>query len=402
MVMLFLMMILPDLRSQNSTSSPFSMFGIGEIEKRTFGRTAGMGDVGIGFQAENFLNRHNPASLSGIDTLRFIIDVSVALKISDFVTASDNNRTTNFSFKSLAAGLRVTKGWTSSVGLSPFSNVGYSMKDRQHVHGTFDSYKEVMFSGNGGINKFYWANAYEIFKGFSLGITSSYIFGNITHNEDTDIFSISTTHNVSKILFDFGAQYKHWFGKHTNITLGGIYANKTEYSIQRSHIVNSYMQLERNERLSDVHSYFPETYGAGFSVFRNKKNAEWIFAADYKFQNWSADNSKYEKMSYSDSHIYSAGIQFTPNTKRPENYFHVVRYQLGFCYDRSYLNVGGYQVEDYSISAGLRFPFRNSSYVNISANLGETQIGKRGTERYVLFTMNMSLIDRWFAKYQWN
>ena len=400
--LLLVIMFLPDAKSQNSTSSPFSIFGIGEIESRSFGRTTGMGDVGIGYQSENFLNKHNPAALSGIDTLRFIIDVSAAVKISNFVTGSGNNQTTNFSFKSMAAGVRLTKKWTSSVGLSPFSNVGYTLKDQQHVEGTLDSYNDILFTGSGGINTFYWANAYELFRGFSLGITSSYIFGNITHIEETKIFSIKTTHNVSKINFDFGGQYKHQFGNHTSITVGGIYSNEAPHSIQRSKTISSYMQIERSERLPDLKSFFPQSYGGGFSILRNKKNAEWIFAADYKCQNWSADKASYDKMTYTDSHVYKAGIQFTPNTKRPDKYIHVMRFQLGACYNKSYLNVSGHQMEDYSLSAGLGFPFRNSSYVNITANVGESQIGKRGSERYILFSINLSLIDRWFAKYQWN
>ena len=402
--LLFLMLILPDGYSQNSTSSPFSIFGIGEIETRSFGRNAGMGNVETGFQSDNYINRSNPAALSGIDTLRFIIDVSAAIKFSELTTSSLKNRTTDFNFKSLAAGVRLNKRWTGSVGLSPYSNVGYNIRDRQHVRGTFDDYRFVMFSGSGGVNKFYWANAFELFRGFSVGITSSYYFGNITHNEDTEVFSIVTTHNISKISFDFGLLYKHRFGDHTNVTVGGTYNNEAKYSIQRSKMITSSTALELSERLPDLKSYIPESYGAGFSISRNKKNAEWILAADYKYQNWSVDKTRDKKWTYSDSHIYSAGLQFTPNTRRTEKYIQAMRFQVGTCYNRSYLKVNGFQVEDYSVSLGVGLPFNNSSYVNIAAIAGESQTGKRGgiTERYVLLSVNLSLIDRWFAKYQWN
>jgi hypothetical protein len=105
-----------------------------------------------------------------------------------------------------------------------------------------------------------------------------------------------------------------------------------------------------------------------------------------------------------DSHFYSAGLQLTPNNKRPENYLQMVRYQLGAGYNRSYLMVNSYQQQEYYVSMGVGIPFRNFSYVNIALNVGESGTGKRGgiTERYFLVTINMSLVDQWLGRYQWH
>jgi hypothetical protein len=401
-------LFLPEVQAQNSSSSPFTIFGIGEIETRDFGRTAGMGSVGIGFQSDNFLNRRNPAGLSGIDTLRFILDVSAAVNLSEFRTSAQKERTTDFNFRSLAVGVRLSKRWTSSVGLAPYSNVGYSLSGQQIIQGVAPDgttgYMPISFSGSGGVNKFYWANAYEIFRGFSLGVTSSYIFGNITHNEDMDVLTIKDTYNVNKIYFDFGAQYSHWFGKHTNITAGGVYGYKSKMSIQHTNVITSNTAVERNQRQPDIKAYVPESYGAGFSILRNKKAAEWIFAADYQYRNWSVDPSRHKGLTYTDSRIYSVGLQLTPNKYRAENYLQAIRFQLGASYNQSYLKVNGYQLDDYSISLGAGLPFRNMSYVNVALNIGESRTGHRGgiTERYALISVNLSLIERWFAKRQWD
>ena len=394
---------MPDLQAQNNTNSPFSIFGIGEIEMRDFGRTAGMGNVGIGIQSENFLNRRNPAGLSGIDTLRFILDVSAAVKFSEFSTTLYDRRTTNFNIKNIAVGVRLTKGWTSSVGLGSYSNVGYSLREQQYIQGT-DEYMNINFRGNGGINKFYWANAYELFRGFSAGITASYLFGNTTHFEETEILSIKTTHNVSEFKLDFGAQYSYWFEDHTRITVGGTYVNKSDIAVQRSLNISSVTAIERNQRLPDLKSYVPEKYGAGLSILRNKRDAEWIFAVDYQFQNWSIDPLRHKSLTYTDSHIYSAGLQLTPNKRRPEKYLHAMRFNLGASINKTYLKVNGFQMDDYSISMGVGFPFRNSSFVNIAVNAGESGTGERGgiTEKYVLLSVNISMIERWFAKPQWD
>jgi len=403
-----MLFIFPYAQAQNSTSSPFSILGIGEIESRDFGRTTGMGSVGIGLQSENFLNRCNPAGLSGIDTLRFILDVSAGLKLSDFSTSARNGRTVDFTFKSLAIGVRLTKKWTSSVGLSPYSNVGYQLSRQQEIPGTTEK-NYIVFSGNGGINSFYWANAYEIFRGLSLGITSSYIFGNCTHSEEGDIFVIKNTYQVNKLNFDFGAQYSQWFGEHTNITVGGIYGYESKMPIEHRRMITTGNSIELNQRKPDLKSYIPEMYGAGFSFLRNKKAAEWVFAADYKYQNWSVNNMRYKTLTYTDSHIYSAGFQITPNKTRPESYIQTMRFHLGACYNKSYLKVHGYQMEDFSVSLGVGLPIFNiyrgtESYVNIAVNVGEAATGKRGgiTERYVLLTVNLSLIERWFAPRRWD
>ena len=409
-LLLLLLIFLPVARAQNSTSSPFSIFGIGEIETRDFGRTIGMGNVGIGFQSENFLNRRNPAGLTAIDTLRFILDVSAVIKFSQYRNVNYKEQATNFNFKNLSAGVRLSKRWTSSVGLSPYSNVGYNIKTEEPIQGTSGE-ETVYFSGNGGVNKFYWANAFELFRGFSTGVTSSYIFGNYAHNEEMSGYSIKNSYRISKFYFDFGAQYSHWFGQYTNITAGGIYGYQSKMPIQQTEVFTSNMMIEKSKRKPDMMSYLPEFYGAGFSILRNKKTAEWIFAADYRYQNWAIDRSIHKELTYTDSHTYSAGFQLTPNKRRAEKYIHIMRFQLGACYNQSYLKVKGYQLEDYSVSLGVGLPFFNvrtmggsPSYVNVSVIAGESSTrGNRGgiTERYVLLSVNLSLIERWFAKRQW-
>ena len=400
-IFILMLLFLPGVQAQNSTSSPFSIFGIGEIEVRDFGRTTAMGGVGIGYQSENFLNRRNPAGLSGIDTLKFILDVSAAVKTSQFRTKNFKAQTTNFNFKTLAIGLRLSKVWTSSVGLCPFSNAGYHLIDRHIIPGTE---MDINYTSSGGINKFYWANAFELFRGFSIGINSSFIFGNITRKEDLGVLLIGDTYNVSKLNFDAGAQYSHWFGQYTNVIIGGVYGNQSKMMVQRTQVITSGNIVERYQRFPDRKSYIPQTYGAGFSILRNKKAAEWIFAADYQYWKWSVDPFSDKKMKYTDSRILSAGLQITPNKQRAEKFIQAMRFHVGANYNQSYLKMGGYQVEDISVSLGVGLPFRNFSYVNVSAIFGESGTGEKGgiTERYALFSVNLSLIERWFAKRQWN
>ena len=60
-----------------SSTSPYTVFGIGSIDVENHGQYAGMGGLGIGIRQMNTLNSANPAALSGIQRQKFIMDVSV-------------------------------------------------------------------------------------------------------------------------------------------------------------------------------------------------------------------------------------------------------------------------------------------------------------------------------------
>ncbi len=392
--------------AQNSTSSPFSILGIGEIETRDFGRTTGMGNVGIGVKSTDYLNRRNPAGLSGIDTLTFIFDLSAAMKLSEFSTATQKERTTNFNFKNIAVGFRVSKMWTTSVGVAPYSNVGYHMVGYESVLGGFDENGNqiiypVRYTGDGGINKFYWANSLEIFRGLSIGATASYLFGTVSHSSEEKAMTIKNTYEANKIYFDFGMQYSRSFSGHTRVTVGGVYGYKADINMGRHiNIMANTGSTLKNAAMPDQKAYVPQSFGAGFSILRNKRNHQWLLGADFYQQDWSVDPSKQSGIRYTDSRLYSVGLQVIPNIKRPVNYLQLIRYQIGASYNESYLLVNGHQQKDYSVSVGFGLPFKNRSYVNVALNLGQSATGKRGgiTENYALLSVNFSLIEFWFAK----
>ncbi|MDR0714818.1 MAG: hypothetical protein LBF89_11270 [Bacteroidales bacterium] len=390
------------LMAQNSTSSPFSIFGIGEIESRDFGVSTGMGNATIGLRSRNLLNHRNPAGLGGIDTLKFIFDFSGSVKFSDFTTSALHERATNFNFKNLAVGFRVTRRWTVSVGLSPYTNVGYSISKPELIEGSLDRFN-VIYTGDGGVNRFYWSNSMELFKGLTAGVSASYYFGTVTHTETAPSIVISETMTANKINLDFGMQYSHLFQQHTRVTVGGVYSYKSDFKLYRSQMIanQSSGYILKEEKIPDKKMFLPESYGAGFSVWRNKNNAEWLFSADCYRQNWSVNNERLRGIVYTNSRMYNAGVQFTPNTKRPSGYMEIIRYQIGACYNESYMAINGRQMKDYSVSVGVGLPFfRGLSYVNVAAVIGQSATGYRGgiKENYALLSVNLSLIESWFKK----
>ena len=63
--------------AQNTTNSPTSMFGLGELSTGEGGQYAGLGGAGIALRGNNFLNSANPASLTELTEQRFQIDAGI-------------------------------------------------------------------------------------------------------------------------------------------------------------------------------------------------------------------------------------------------------------------------------------------------------------------------------------
>ena len=73
---------------QNNTSSPYSGFGIGELEMSAGGQNSGMGQTGIALRSNLFMNMANPASLTAIDRQSFLFDMGVNMKYTNLANSS--------------------------------------------------------------------------------------------------------------------------------------------------------------------------------------------------------------------------------------------------------------------------------------------------------------------------
>ena len=67
-----------NVAAQNMTSSPVSMFGLGELSTGEGGIYSGLGGVGIALRGENVINDANPASLTGLLPQYFFFDLGVS------------------------------------------------------------------------------------------------------------------------------------------------------------------------------------------------------------------------------------------------------------------------------------------------------------------------------------
>jgi len=61
----------------NNTTSPYSRYGLGDLDHYSFGRSAAMGGASLGSRHSLQINSANPASYTANDSLSFLFDFGI-------------------------------------------------------------------------------------------------------------------------------------------------------------------------------------------------------------------------------------------------------------------------------------------------------------------------------------
>lgn len=407
-LLVFLSVCAQKAYSQNNTS-PYSIIGIGDIEKSYFDRTAGMSNTGMALSSNRFLYHANPASYSNLDDHFFHVEVAARFKAVTYsgapITSTTSNQSTDLQFKKIVTAIKIKPWWAISVGLLPFSTANYSFYSAKPIAGstaTATAYNE----GSGSTNLLYVANSFKISKALSFGIQSSYLFGQLQQKETlmpnvSDSLLITTKNIfVSNIYFKFGLQYHKKINSALSLAVGATGSLQTKLRENTSLLVKSgNTTLVDNPAFNNDYYTLPLMYGSGVAAILHDK---YTFAADYNYQAWS--NLKYAGTGYSliNSSRYSAGFEYSNKLQLRDQSFEKYFFQAGFFYSDSYLKINGQQLNDFggTIGAGIT-PLRNPKF----ALQGALEIGKRGTtsnglvkENYTQFTITISYMDFWFKQ----
>ncbi|MBN2348124.1 MAG: hypothetical protein JXJ22_04765 [Bacteroidales bacterium] len=401
LIVLFLSAISYTLYSQ-ITSSPYSIFGIGNIETGGFGANAAMGGTGIAFKSSGSLNNLNPASYGGIDSLSVFFELGIFGKTTIYKTATESQNRFDANLKYLAAGFRVTRWWAGSFGIIPFSSVGYSINTTNIYEGTIYSF-ERQYTGKGGINKFYIGNSLKPFKNFFMGFHASYLFGSIINNEIVDAteninaYKITQTQYLNNFYLDYGIQYQFNLGK-LNYGIGLTYSNqrklKTDNIVEVAFGIDTISIEPENFKTF----FLPESYGIGISV---EKENRFRVGLDYTFSRWSAMSFSNPLLEVKDNERISVGMEYTPRQRRNETGIKALYYRIGGFYNSSYLEIENQPIDSKAITFGLGIPLRQDlSMINLSFELGDLGTTQKGLIRefYGLLHVNITLRDLWFMK----
>ena len=416
--------ILNTAYSQRVINSPYSRYGLGELQQAGFANNLSMGGISAGLQNDTIapynINFSNPASHS---TLRLTV-FDFGLKSNTLqLESSDKKYVINkTSLSYLAIAFPVISGkWGASFGLLPFSNVGYKIYDEKEEDNI--GLVKYTYDGTGGINQVYFGNGFRI-KRFSVGINTSYLFGDLSFNSRdsfphgtfyTNSF-ISQVVRVGDFYHTFGVQYKQPLKKNWSITLGLTGGLNTQLNVKKSTFAATYksnygIDLVKDTIVNDIDVResikIPMSLGGGVVI---KKGTKWLFGFDYSVQDWSTFDSFGQKGLLGNSNRFAFGMQFIPNKNAAykDGYYKKISYRAGFRYADSYLEIHNTQLKDYAITFGAGFPLRKiqvgqvytQSIVNVGFEIGENGAiqNQLVRERYIKAIFSFTLNDRWFIK----
>lgn len=405
--------------AQITSTSPYSQFGLGDIKGPFLPQTRGIGGVSQAIRkpgAYDNINLANPASYSAITLTTFDVGASIDLRrLSKGGVAGDNKF--NSSLSHLVFAIPVNKWSALSFGVLPFTDLGYQFKNTSIIDTTTTDF---VYAGEGGVSKAYLGYGFKLGENLSLGFNAGYLFGNLKESRavefplDFTAFSSRTQYqqSVGGFTFDIGLQYVANLTENTKLIFG--YTGNTGKSItSKSDVVTTRYRFDSSGNelgTADSTYYFsdvdakvkmPTTHSVGFAF---EKTNSWLIGADFNYARWSDYREGNVNPGLNDSYGFAIGGQMTPDVKSISSYWALVDYQLGFKYDKTFININNTDISQYGVTFGLGFPLpsnRSTFYrINMSA-----EVGKRGTEKnnlirdnFVNVHLGFTINDKWFQK----
>ena len=391
------------LTAQNSTNSPYTRYGYGELGDHSFGAGRSMGGIGTGLRSSTQINPMNPASYSCMDSMTFLFDFGASFQLSLYNDGTNKQKDLNGNIEYIAMQFPLFKQVAMSAGLLPFSHVGYKfgeLKTSEEGHVYSES-----FQGAGGLNQLYTGLSIELWKKrLSIGSNVHYLFGTISHTAVTDYRSTSTTRitsnqtlNISDVIFDFGLQYVHPLSKTDHLVAGLTYSPKKKLNNKVYEWVTNSSEVISSDTITGLAYHNPDGYSVGLSYVRSNK---FIAAADFSFQEWSKASFAGNKNEFNNRSRISAGFELIPNLfSRP--YINRMRYRAGLNYTNSYIQVNGHGYREFGATAGVGFPISDArsfvnfslEYVNVTPDF-KTMV----KENYFRMTLSYTFNEYWFFK----
>ncbi|MBO7481604.1 MAG: hypothetical protein J6T63_05780 [Bacteroidales bacterium] len=401
--------------SQGRVGSPYSRYGIGDVNANAQARNSSMGGVGYATPFMYDVNYKSPASIGEIDTLTFIFNFGfdAGFRHYSILNPVTKKIKADAELSQIAVGFACAKWWKMALGITPYSNVGYSIYSPDNAFGIGKNY---VFAGDGGLNKVFFSNAFNPIPDLSLGVGVSYLFGKIYHSNAIVFADDSTgmyvnsfcqkTFKISDVTFDVGVKYNIHIGD-DNLRLGAYYAYNRDLHAKQYALVYNTLASAATTVIDTISQDtvkgsigLPHTIGFGACYTYNSKLS---IAADFTLQNWKDSKFFGECDSLNNSIGVALGAEYTPNRLSPKNIWESSSYRMGLYFSNSYINMNNSKlsIPDYGITFGIGFKPRHAKTVfNVTL-----QYGQRGSlknelvkEDYFIVGVNFSLVDRWFVK----
>lgn len=405
--------------AQQSTSSAYSYYGLGEIKFKGTVENRSMGGVSI-FGDSIHVNLQNPASYAGLKRTTFTLGGSY--NTTNFESNASTGKARRSAIDYMALGFPITKKMGVGFGILPFTTVGYQLHQLNPEPGQMNNIN----TGEGGINKAYLSLGYQLNKELSVGATLNYNFGTI-ETSSTQIISDTqfgtkefNRSEMSGINFNFGAMWnKKITDKHTLFAAANYAPGSKINMINDRNLAIIEYSTNGSENIVDEQEIttptrnlqLPSTMSLGAGYGENRK---WLVGAEFT----KIDNSNYgnrfadiKNSTFNNGSKLSVGGYYIPKYNSFNSYFERITYRAGFKHENTGLELTNpslgmsKEIKDTSVTLGFTFPISGSfSRINIGV-----EHGKRGTkdanflqEKYTNVSLSISFSDLWFVKRKYN
>jgi hypothetical protein len=403
-----LVMMAMNANAQNM-SSPYSVYGVGEIQNTWSDRSSGMANTSVSLiSTPGFLLNKNPASLIGLERSMGQVDLGLVGRTTTFrgtPISSSNSSAHDVMINKFSLSTKLNNHWASSVGFTPFSYVSYSFAGNKSIEGSGSTYSG-QYDGNGGLHHIYWNNAFAIGKHVAMGLRSSFIFGSINQIETVQGAGVSvpiesTVQNYyNNLRFEYGAIYNSKITKNWKLSLGGKITTKTDLHQEKTlTVMEGSTAIEQNKDLGTGSFSLPWQYDAGIALINKGRTT---FSVDYSFANWDGLNGSTGSSTWAmvNSQRISAGFQLSNQVQRFGMVAEKSYFQAGVYTGQSYLQVKGQQINEFGVTAGY------GGYLSRGLSYGlALEGGSRGTitsglvrENYVQLTLSLSYREILYSK----
>ncbi|WP_298115930.1 hypothetical protein [Flavobacterium sp.] len=399
--------------AQESTSSPYSFYGLGDvrfkgtIENRAMGGLSVLGD-------SIHINLQNPALQSNLKLTTFAIGGTYSPTTLKTDSEKEKSRRTGLDY--LAVAIPLNK-MAFSLGLIPYSSVGYKIRTTEVDPATDEITQLNDYSGEGGINKVFLGYSYQLTSKFSVGADLQYNFGRIetkslTYRDEVQFGTRElNTSDVSGVNFNTGIGFNSKLNKKLTIFSGITFSPKSTLKLNNERSiatvqfssVGGEVAIDEAENIDvdDSTLTFPSKLAFSTAIGEVKK---WSIGGEVTLQGTSDLGSRFndiDNVAYENSVKYSIGGYYIPKYNSFTNYFNKIVYRGGFRYENTGLVLNNESIKDYALTLGLGLPL-GGTFSNINIGL---EFGKRGTtnaglvqENYTNISIGLSFNDKWFKK----
>jgi hypothetical protein len=418
---------------QVNAVSPYSRYGVGDPGSSESVQSLGMGGIGSALKDPYQINLLNPASLMGIRLTSIEVAMNHTEVRQETSLASQRNSVTGFSYLTVA--IPSGKHLALALGAKPFTSMGYNISTAAPAPPGIGSVV-YNFTGTGGINQAFGSVATQ-FKGLSLGVEVSYLFGKLTERQITEFDSAgffdvwnSQERQLKGFQFNLGAQYEKKWKSGFFLNLGGTFQPIAELDTKYNEYAFTFDPLGGNSPFKDTLVFTEDqtginllapTWTAGFMLGKRVEDDgtyAWSLGADVRQADWAQFRSlEGASPNLQKATRFGVGFSMVPNAafeslRRKRNYLGDIQYRLGGFWEDSPLKLRNTVITNYGMTFGMGLPIKHRQMIpgeekSTVLNFG-LAYGSRGTlnngliqETYVRFLFGITLNDRWFIKYKY-